>query len=73
MTPVWHAADGTPLDGRVSPLQDLDAGDEAVVGGTIQAPGTPGTYQLWLGVVREPMQAATFPPGALRRPVAVRP
>jgi hypothetical protein len=69
----WHAMDGTALDGRVSAIPGVDAGDEAVVGGTIRAPGTPGTYELWLGVVREPVQAPTFPPGALRRLVTVRP
>jgi hypothetical protein len=69
----WHAMDGTALDGRLSGIVDVDAGDEAVVSGTIQAPEAPGTYEIWLGVVRSPGQATAFPPGALRRLVAVRP
>ncbi len=69
----WRADDGTGLARALGAARDVDAGDEAVISLTLPAPATPGSYELWVGAVREGTPAAALPSAGFRAAVTVRP
>src|SRR5207247_9180694 len=69
----WRADDGPGLPRELGAARDIDAGDEAVIGVTLPAPATPGSYELWVGAVRGGTPVAALPSAGFRAAVTVRP